>query len=56
MWGVVSDWQQQYSGWKDGRFKDLKVEEMDEAAARVGKTLTKLGRHINALHVWKWII
>ena len=55
VWGTVNEWQQLYTGWKDGKFRDLKVEEMEESAGRVGKTLMKLGRDIKPWPVWAWI-
>ncbi|KAL0040883.1 hypothetical protein WJX79_008591 [Trebouxia sp. C0005] len=55
MWGTISEWQQLYIGWKDGRFGDLKVEEMEEAAGRVAKSLQRLGREIKHWPAWAWI-
>lgn len=55
VWGTVHEWQQLYTGWKDGKFRDLKVEEMEESAGRVGKALMKLGRDIKHWPVWAWI-
>jgi len=55
MWGTIAEWQQLYKGWKDGRFGDLKVEEMEEAAGRVAKSLQRLGREIKHWPAWAWI-
>ncbi len=55
MWGTIAEWQQLYSGWKDGSFGDLKVEEMEEAAGRVAKSLQRLGREIKNWPAWAWI-
>ena len=55
MWGTVAEWHQLYNGWKDGRFGDLKVEEMEEAAGRVAKALQRLGREIKHWPAWAWI-
>ena len=55
LWGLVTDWQQLYNGWKDGRFGDLKVEEMEEAAGRIAKSLQRLGREIKHWPAWTWI-
>lgn len=55
VWGTVTEWQQLYNGWKDGRFGDLKVEEMEEAAGRIAKSLQRLGREIKHWPVWAWI-
>ena len=55
VWGTVAEWHQLYNGWKDGRFGDLKVEEMEEAAGRVAKALQRLGREIKHWPAWAWI-
>ena len=55
VWGTVAEWHQLYSGWKDGSFGDLKVEEMEEAAGRVAKALQRLGREIKHWPAWAWI-
>ena len=55
MWGTIAEWQQLYNGWKDGTFGDLKVEEMEEAAGRVAKSLQRLGREIKHWPAWAWI-
>ena len=55
LWGTVMEWQQLYNGWKDGRFGDLKVEEMEEAAGRIAKSLQRLGREIKHWPAWTWI-
>lgn len=55
LWGTVTEWQQLYNGWKDGRFGDLKVEEMEEAAGRIAKSLQRLGREIKHWPAWTWI-
>ena len=55
VWGTVTEWQQLYNGWKDGRFGNLKVEEMEEAAGRIAKSLQRLGREIKHWPVWAWI-
>eukprot|EP00898_Chlorokybus_atmophyticus_P005400 jgi/Chlat1/5861/Chrsp4S06373 len=54
VWGVRKEWLASYDGWKDGLFRDLRVEEMDDAAQRLGKRLAKLGRNeIKAWSVWQ---
>ena len=55
LWGTVTEWQQLYNGWKDGRFGDLKVEEMEEAAGRIAKSLQRLGREVKHWPAWTWI-
>eukprot|EP00951_Prasinocladus_malaysianus_P047617 scaffold651247_cov41-Prasinocladus_malaysianus.AAC.1 len=52
IWTVVKDWEESYSGWKDGKFKEIQVEEMETAAVGVGKRITKLGREIKHWPVW----
>lgn len=55
IWGLVSEWEGLYFQWKDGAFADIKVDEMEEAAVRIGKNVTKLGRDIKQWPVWAWI-
>lgn len=55
IWSQVKEWQGLYNNWKDGAFADIKVEEMEEAAVRLGKNVTKLGRDIKQWAVWTWI-
>ncbi|CAG9464381.1 unnamed protein product [Pedinophyceae sp. YPF-701] len=55
IWDVVEQWESAYSGWKDGLFKDLNVQEMEEAAVRIQKTVTKLGREVKHWPLWGWI-
>ena len=55
IWGTVREWQALYSVWKDGAFVDIRVEEMEEAAVRIGKAVAKLGRDIKVWGVWGWI-
>ena len=44
LWGIVRDWNVMYEGWKDGKFRDLKVESMESGATVLYKQITKLGR------------
>ncbi|WIA13292.1 hypothetical protein OEZ85_006876 [Tetradesmus obliquus] len=55
MWSLVAEWEATYNGWKDGLFRDLKVEDMEETAARMNKLVSKLGRDIKHWPVWGWI-
>ncbi|WIA33430.1 hypothetical protein OEZ86_006562 [Tetradesmus obliquus] len=55
MWSLVAEWEATYNGWKDGLFRDLKVEDMEETAARINKLVSKLGRDIKQWPVWGWI-
>ncbi|KAG1668463.1 hypothetical protein FOA52_005236 [Chlamydomonas sp. UWO 241] len=52
IWGVVAEWEAAYAGWKDGAFSQIQVEEMEEAAVRIGKSVVKLGRDIKHWGVW----
>eukprot|EP00899_Mesostigma_viride_P014884 jgi/Mesvir1/23397/Mv21091-RA.2 len=52
MWSCKKEWETAFSGWKDGLFRELQVEELDEAAQRFSKKLTKLGRDIKHWPVW----
>ncbi|KAK9823872.1 hypothetical protein WJX72_006072 [[Myrmecia] bisecta] len=55
VWSVVVEWQECYAGWKDGTFSSINVEEMEEAAQRIAKTLARLARDIKHWPVWAWI-
>ena len=52
IWTLVEEWQGLYSVWKDGAFVDIRVEEMEEAAVRIGKNVQKMGRDIKSWGVW----
>ncbi|GIM07381.1 hypothetical protein Vretimale_11536 [Volvox reticuliferus] len=52
IWGLKSEWEHLYSGWKDGSFADIKVDEMEDAAVRISKNVAKLGRDIRHWTVW----
>jgi dynein heavy chain len=55
LWGLVAEWQGTYSSWKDGKFRDIKVDEMEEVATRISKAVIKLGRDIKGWPSWAWI-
>ena len=55
VWGIVREWEGLYGGWKDAKFGDIDVEAMEEAAARISKAITRLGRDIKAWPVWGWV-
>lgn len=55
LWGTVDEWQQMYQQWKDGKFGDLKIEQMEEAAGKVAKSLQRLGREVKHWPAWSWI-
>lgn len=55
MWGLVREWQGYYASWKDGSFEEIKVEEIEEVAVRVGKSVMKLGRDLKGWPVWAWL-
>ncbi len=38
IWGLVREWQDNYSSWKDGSFVDIKVRRAPRVGARVGVT------------------
>ena len=46
MWGCTKKWDDQWDSWKNGRFSDLDVDNMELAAGQFNKTLVKLGRSI----------
>ncbi|GMH41208.1 hypothetical protein BSKO_09118 [Bryopsis sp. KO-2023] len=52
IWTVVKEWEDLYIGWKDGKFKDIKVETMEESAVKISKNIVKLGRDIKQWPIW----
>jgi dynein heavy chain len=55
LWSLVAEWTSTYAGWKDGKFRDLAVENMEEVAARLSKAVVKLGRDIKGWPAWGWL-
>jgi len=55
VWGLIREWQTLYATWKDGAFVDIEVEQMEEAAGRIGKAISKLGREIKTWPALAWI-
>ena len=44
IWTIRSEWETQYRSWKDAKFRDIEIDGMEEAAARVHRMVVKLGR------------
>ena len=55
IWTLVKEWYEAYNSWKDGKFKDLEIEAMEETAGRFSKRVTKLGRELKNIPVWRSI-
>ena len=55
IWTIIKEWSDMYNSWKDGLFRDLNVEEMEEQAIRINKRIIKIGREIKSWSVWKAI-
>lgn len=55
IWTVVADWESSYVGWKDGKFREIQVDDMESAAVSIGKRIQKLGREIKHWPVWSSI-
>ncbi|CAM9519959.1 unnamed protein product, partial [Discosporangium mesarthrocarpum] len=53
IWTVASDWANAWDGWKNGLFKELDVEDMENAAGQFNKKIGKLGRDIKKWRVWE---
>ena len=53
IWDIVKEWTDMYNTWKDGMFRDLNVEEMEEQAIRISKRIVKIGREIKSWGVWQ---
>ena len=46
LWAICEEWIGVYDGLKDGKFKDLDVEVMENMAVGIGKKLQKIGREV----------
>ncbi|KAF5831208.1 dynein-1-beta heavy chain, flagellar inner arm I1 complex [Dunaliella salina] len=55
VWSLIREWQTLYGTWKDGAFVDIEVEQMEEAAGRIGKAISKLGREVKTWPALTWI-
>ena len=55
MWNVIEEWITAYDGWKDGKFKDIDVEELENASQIVGKKIQKLGRDVKHWSAWQGV-
>ena len=53
VWNVIEEWITAYDGWKDGKFKDIDVEELENASQIVGKKIQKLGREVKHWSAWQ---
>jgi len=52
MWSIIRQWQMAFDSWKDTVFAEINVDEMEEAAVRVSKSLIKIGREVKHWLVW----
>lgn len=55
IWGVARQWQAAFDSWKHTMFRAINVDEMEEAAVRISKSIVKLGREIKDWPVWSRI-
>ena len=55
LWEIVREWLASYDSWKEGMFRDLKVDEMENAAILFGKRVIKLGREIKHWATWEGV-
>jgi dynein heavy chain len=53
IWGISSEWEALWSGWKTGLFESLDVSEMESVAAQYNKKIGKLGRDIKKWKIWE---
>jgi dynein heavy chain len=49
LWGLSSDWEAKWDGWKTGRFDTLNTEQMELTAGQFFKKLSKMGREIKQI-------
>jgi|TARA_B110000503_G_scaffold102641_1_gene153297 dynein heavy chain len=47
VWELVKTWLGEYDVWSLGKFRDLRVEEMENTATQINKNVVKLGKKIN---------
>lgn len=52
LWEIAAEWSVAYDGWKEGKFRDLKVDEMEAAAVNFGKRIIKIGRDVKGWGTW----
>ena len=52
LWAICEEWIGVYDGLKDGKFKDLDVEVMENMAVGIGKKLQKIGREVSEWTTW----
>ena len=55
VWALVAEWARMFDGWKDGKFRELQVQSMEEEAVRFNKKVAKIGREIRSWPVWQHI-
>lgn len=53
MWGHVKDFNGDWEAWKAGKFKDLKLDDMDQAAGQYQKKVIKLKKKLERWPVWQ---
>ncbi len=53
IWNVTIEWESHWEGWKQGKFSDLDVEDMENIAGQYTKQVSKLGREIKRWRVWE---
>lgn len=52
LWEIAAEWSVAYDGWKEGQFRDLKVDEMEGSAVNFGKRIIKIGRDVKGWGTW----
>ncbi|CAM9180031.1 unnamed protein product [Ectocarpus fasciculatus] len=55
IWGLTVDWSNNWEGWKNGQFKELNVEDLENVSGQYLKKVGKLGREIKRWRVWEHI-
>ena len=46
LWDLITQWLAEYDVWSLGKFRDLKVEEMETSAQTINKNVVKLGKKV----------
>lgn len=52
IWGLIREWYDTYTTWKDRKFRQLQVEEMESTASSFAKRIQRVARDVKAWSCW----
>ena len=55
VWALVRQFEEVYKEWKDKRFADIVVKDLDKGASCIANALMDLGHDISHWPVWIWL-